>query len=128
MHHVHVKIVIRADQQTVFQAISDHEKFLNRPEVKCQLIQEGFDSINGCGAIREVTLSWGTFQEEVTVFQALTILNIRFGLSPMLRENQVPSGMIEAGWIFHLKTREHKSIGILDLKSLVQWVKASSNG
>ncbi|KAI9130340.1 SRPBCC family protein [Acaryochloris sp. CCMEE 5410] len=70
MHHVHVKIVIRADQQTVFQAISDHEKFLNRPEVKCQLIQEGFDSINGCGAIREVTLSWGTFQEEVTVFQA----------------------------------------------------------
>lgn len=70
MHHVHAKIVIRADQQTVFQAISNHEKFLNSPELKCQLIQEGSDSINGCGAIREVTLSWGTFQEEVTVFQA----------------------------------------------------------
>lgn len=70
MHHVHVTIVIRADQQTVFQAVADHEWFLNSPALKCKLIKTGSDSINGCGAIREVTLSWGTFQEEVTAFQA----------------------------------------------------------
>lgn len=70
MHHVHITILIRADQQTVFQAVADHEWFLNSPALKCKLIQQGSDSINGCGAIREVILSWGTFQEEVTAFQA----------------------------------------------------------
>ncbi len=69
MHHVHVTIVIQSDLQTVFQAVSDHEWFLNNSDLKCQLIQQGQVQMNGCGAIREVKLSWATFREEMTVFQ-----------------------------------------------------------
>jgi hypothetical protein len=66
MYHVQVTVTIDAEQTKVFELLSDHERFVNGPDISCRLVTKGAKDPNGLGAIREVTSAGSVFTEEVT--------------------------------------------------------------
>lgn len=68
MYHVRVTVTIDAAQEKVFALLSDHERFLRGPGVRCRLVTPGRGDRNGVGAVREVTATGSVFTEEVTEF------------------------------------------------------------
>jgi carbon monoxide dehydrogenase subunit G len=68
MHHLRLTFTIDAEQEKVFALISDHERFIRGPDVKCRIVTPGREDRNGVGAVREVTSAGSVFTEEVTSF------------------------------------------------------------
>jgi len=68
MYHVHVSVTIDAEQERVFALLSDHERFVRGPDIKCRLVTAGRQDRNGVGAVREVTATGSVFTEEVIEF------------------------------------------------------------
>jgi carbon monoxide dehydrogenase subunit G len=68
MYQIHVGITIDAPPQQVFDALTDHERFIRGPAVTCRLLAEGRDHRNGLGAVREATSEGMVFTEEITAF------------------------------------------------------------
>lgn len=74
MQKIHVSRSYDKDLETIFNTISDHARFLSGGGLKCTLIKQGKDDINGNGAIRKVVSKSLTFEEEIFDYQK----NLRF--------------------------------------------------
>src|SRR5689334_11513186 len=61
MYHIHVTLTIQAEPEKVFAFVSDHERFLRGPGVRCRLVTPGRENRNGVGAVREVTATGSVF-------------------------------------------------------------------
>jgi uncharacterized protein YndB with AHSA1/START domain len=68
MHSIHAAITIDARPENVFAFVSNHERFLSGPSLKCRLVKHGLEDRNGVGAVREVTAPGSVFTEEVIEF------------------------------------------------------------
>lgn len=70
MQEIHANVYIDAPIERVFDAISDHERFLSNVHVRTTVTRAGTNHRNGLGALREV---WaGTrirYLEEITAFE-----------------------------------------------------------
>jgi hypothetical protein len=68
MYEVHVTATIAAPRHQVFEAVSDHERFLRGPALSCHLTREGTNHRNGLGALREVAMEGRVITEEITTW------------------------------------------------------------
>ena len=65
MQKIHVRKTYNKELNDVFESISDHAKFLSGGGLKCTLIKQGIDDINGNGAIRQVESKNLIFEEKI---------------------------------------------------------------
>jgi hypothetical protein len=68
MHQIQVTTLIGADRERTFEALSDHERFLNGRGLKCQLVRAGDSEPNGLGARRRVDAGNMVFNEDIVAF------------------------------------------------------------
>lgn len=70
MFRIHVERVLGKDIDTVFEAISDHARYVRFPGVsKSLLIEEGRDEKNGTGALRIIGAGSLELNERITRFE-----------------------------------------------------------
>lgn len=70
MFRIHVERVLGKDIDTVFEAISDHARYVRFPGVsKSLLIEEGRDEKNGTGALRIIGAGRLELTERITRFE-----------------------------------------------------------
>jgi len=70
MFRIHVERVLGKDIDTVFEAISDHARYVRFPGVsKSLLIEEGRDEKNGTGALRVIGAGRLELTERITRFE-----------------------------------------------------------
>jgi len=70
MFRIHVERVLGKDIDTVFEAISDHARYVRFPGVsKSLLIEEGRDEKNGTGALRMIGAGRLELTERITRFE-----------------------------------------------------------
>ncbi|MFK5894528.1 MAG: SRPBCC family protein, partial [Pseudomonadota bacterium] len=69
MQKIHVSKTYNKDLESIFNVISDHASFLTGGGLKCSLIKQGKDDINGNGAIRKVESKNLDFEEEIFDYQ-----------------------------------------------------------
>lgn len=69
MHQIQVTILIAADQERTFDALSDHERFLSGRGLSCKLVRAGTAEPNGLGARRQVDAGNLVFNEDIVAFE-----------------------------------------------------------
>ncbi len=70
MRCVQVSVHFNAPIEQVFEAVSDHERFLSARNIRTKLLQEGASERNGLGCVREVAVgrrAW--YVEEITAWE-----------------------------------------------------------
>ncbi len=84
MYKVLVSKTINAPIEQVFEILADHEGYVSFPGVrKAELIQEGSSPRNGVGAVRRLGLGPISIDEEITEFQAPSLLGYRIVKAPL---------------------------------------------
>lgn len=68
MNELHVSMDFKAPAEQVFDAVSDHARFLTGGGAVCRRTREGKPHPNGVGAIREVDAGSLHFEEEILAF------------------------------------------------------------
>jgi uncharacterized protein YndB with AHSA1/START domain len=86
MQHVVVQVYIDAPIERVFDAVSDHERFLSADDgTKTKLLREGTAERNGLGCIREVRVGRrARYVEEITAWER------PFSFEYTIRETSLP--------------------------------------
>ena len=98
MQQIEVRTEIRAPVTSVFDAISDHEKFFRGYGVKrCVVITPGKPDRNGLGSIREIDAGGMQFREEVVRFNRPERFDYLIR-SVTLRKRNLPMEH-ELGWL-----------------------------
>src|SRR5690606_40825054 len=88
MYKVLVSKTIHAPIEKVFEILADHEGYVSFPGVrKAELIQEGTSPRNGVGAVRRLGLGPISIDEEITEFQAPSLLGYRIVKAPLDRKS-----------------------------------------
>ncbi len=69
MPEIRATTTIEADNDRVFDFVSDHERFLSGAGMTCTMGHAGRDEPNGLGAVRLVRAGRLLFREEITAFE-----------------------------------------------------------
>jgi uncharacterized protein YndB with AHSA1/START domain len=98
MHEIEVLDQIRAPIETVFEALSDHERFFRGHGVRsCVVTTPGTTEKNGLGAVRTIEAFGQRFAEEVIRFERPTRFDYRIRSVTMFGR-KLPMKH-ELGWI-----------------------------
>lgn len=69
MYEIHVHETFAAPIEAVFDAVSDHERFISGPTIEeCRVEKEGAEERNGLGAVRRVRGGGYVFVEDIVGF------------------------------------------------------------
>ena len=97
MYKVLISKTINAPIEKVFEVLADHEGYVNFPGVrKAELIPEGTSPRNGVGAVRRLGLGPISIDEEITEYQAPSLLGYRIVKAPLPVDHEFAQVRLQA--------------------------------
>lgn len=100
MEEVHVNVYIHAPAERVFDAVSDHARFLSNEDGLCTtILKPGIEEHNGLGCVREVKVGRGArYVEEITAWERPSSFDYQIrGTSQPLRHHGARVRVIPRG-------------------------------